>query len=119
MASGGKWLAAGEQQDGDIACLLIGHGRCCFVVLLRCQPLTDGVCDNVLDVVEGIAGETVIKLTQEEKGIRGKIWFRQENVCLRWNQEDVTQQKIRCAQRHCRQDNNENDARGSKDSQKI
>jgi hypothetical protein len=26
------------------------------------QPLTDGVCDDVLDMVEGIAGETVIKL---------------------------------------------------------
>ncbi len=45
------------------------HGRCCFVVLLGCQPLTDGICDDVLDVVEGIAGETVIELTQEEKGI--------------------------------------------------
>jgi hypothetical protein len=62
VASGGKWLVAGGQQGGDIACLLIGHGRCCFVVLLRCQPLTDGVCDDVLDVVEGIANETVIKL---------------------------------------------------------
>jgi hypothetical protein len=38
-------------------------------VLLGCQPLTDGVCDDVLDVVEGIAGETVIKLVQEEKEI--------------------------------------------------
>ncbi len=66
--SGGKWLAAGGQQGGDIACLLIDHGRCCFVVLLRCQLLTDGICGDVLDVVEGIAGETVIKLTQEEKG---------------------------------------------------
>jgi hypothetical protein len=69
-ASGGKWLAAGGQQGGDIAFLLIGHGRCCFVVLLSCQLLTDGVCDDVLDVVEGIASEIVIKLTQEEKGIR-------------------------------------------------
>ncbi len=80
MASGGKWLAAGGQQGGDIACLLIDHGKCCFVVLLRYQPLTDGVCDDVLDLVEGIASETVIKLIQEKKGIRGKIWFRQENV---------------------------------------
>jgi hypothetical protein len=40
--------------------------------------LTDGICDDVLDVVEGIASETVIKLTQEEKEIRGKIWFRQK-----------------------------------------
>jgi hypothetical protein len=39
-------------------------------VLLGCQPLTDGVCDDVLDVVEGISGETVIKLIKEEKGIR-------------------------------------------------
>jgi hypothetical protein len=80
VASGGKWLAAGGQQGGDIACLLIDHGKCCFVVLLRYQPLTDGVCDDVLDLVEGIASETVIKLIQEKKGIRGKIWFRQENV---------------------------------------
>jgi hypothetical protein len=69
-ASGGKWLAKGGQQGGDIVCPSIGHGRCCFVVLLSCQPLTDGICDDVLDVVEGIAGETVIKLTQEKKGIR-------------------------------------------------
>jgi hypothetical protein len=32
--------------------------------------LSDGVCDDVLDVVEGIASETVIDLTQEEKGIK-------------------------------------------------
>jgi hypothetical protein len=38
-------------------------------VLLWYQPLTDGICDDVLDVVEGIAGETVIELMQEEKGI--------------------------------------------------
>ncbi len=70
VASGGKWLAAEGQQGWDIACLSIGHGRFCFVVLLSCQVLTDGVCDDVLDVVEGIAGETVTKLMQEEKGIR-------------------------------------------------
>ncbi len=45
------------------------HGRCCFVVLLGCQPLTDGICDDVLDVVEGIASETVIELMQEENRI--------------------------------------------------
>jgi hypothetical protein len=39
-------------------------------VLLGYQPLTDGVCDDVLDMVEGIAGETVIKLTREEKWIK-------------------------------------------------
>jgi hypothetical protein len=38
-------------------------------VLLEYQPLTDGVCDDVLYMVEGIDGETVIELTQEEKGI--------------------------------------------------
>ncbi len=32
--------------------------------------LTEGVCDDVLNVVEGIAGETVIELMQEEKGIK-------------------------------------------------
>jgi hypothetical protein len=39
-------------------------------VLLGYPPLTDGVCDDVLDVVEGISGKTVIELTQKEKGIR-------------------------------------------------
>ncbi len=39
-------------------------------MLLAYQPLTDGVCDDVVDVVEGIAGETVIELTREEKGIK-------------------------------------------------
>ncbi len=28
------------------------------------------ICDDVLDVVEGIAGEIVIELTQEEKEIK-------------------------------------------------
>jgi hypothetical protein len=31
--------------------------------------LTNGICDEVLDVVEGIAGETVIEMMQGEKGI--------------------------------------------------
>jgi hypothetical protein len=31
--------------------------------------LADGVCNDVLDVVEGIASETVIELMQEKKGI--------------------------------------------------
>jgi hypothetical protein len=39
-------------------------------VLLGYQPLTDGDCDDVLDMVEGVAGETVIELTREEKGIK-------------------------------------------------
>ncbi len=38
-------------------------------MLLGYQPLTDGVCDDVLDVLEGIASETVLELKQEEKGI--------------------------------------------------
>ena len=49
---------------------LTDHGRCCFVWLLGYQPLTDGFCDDVLDVVEGIASETVIELTQEENNMR-------------------------------------------------
>ncbi len=47
---------------------LTDHGRSCFVVLLGYQPLIDGVCDDVLDMVEGFAGETVIELMREEKG---------------------------------------------------
>jgi hypothetical protein len=49
---------------------LTDHGRCCFDVLLGYQPLTDGVCDDVLDMVEGIAGESVIELMREEKGMK-------------------------------------------------
>jgi hypothetical protein len=54
---GGSRGAAGEQQDGD--------ADWPWEVLFCCvgyQPLTDGVCDDVLDVVEGIANETVIEL---------------------------------------------------------
>ncbi len=32
--------------------------------------MTDVICDDVLDVVKGIASETVIELTQEENRIR-------------------------------------------------
>ncbi len=60
---------SGSQQGDNRVETLPDHGRCFFVVLLGCQLLTDGVCDDVLDVVEGIAGETVIELMQEEKGI--------------------------------------------------
>jgi hypothetical protein len=65
VARGGS----GWQQGVSRVETLPDHGRCCFVVLLGCQLLTDGVCDDVLDVVEGIARETVIELTQEEKMI--------------------------------------------------
>jgi hypothetical protein len=50
--------------------MLSEDGRCYFVWLLGYPPLTDGVCDDVLDVVEGIAGETVIELMQEENNMR-------------------------------------------------
>jgi hypothetical protein len=32
--------------------------------------MTDGICDDVLDEVEGIACETVIELMQEENNMR-------------------------------------------------
>ncbi len=51
---------------------LTGHGRCCFVWLLEYQPLTDGVWDDVLDAVEGIASETVIELMQEDNNMRDR-----------------------------------------------
>ncbi len=46
-------------------------------------------------------------------------YLRQENVYLRKNQKHVTHWVIRCAKKHCQCDNNENDAQGSRDSQKI
>jgi hypothetical protein len=47
------------QQGGSRVETLTDHGRCCFVVLLGYQPLTDGVCDDVL-----------VEPMQEEKGIK-------------------------------------------------
>jgi hypothetical protein len=70
--SGKQQVASGEsgwQQGGSRVETLPDHGRCCIVVLLGCQLLTDVVCDDVLDVIEGIASETVIELIQEEIGI--------------------------------------------------
>jgi hypothetical protein len=66
-AANGKQRAAsgqsGRQQGGSrVETMLTDHGGCCFVVLLGHQRLADGICDDVLDVVEGIAGETVIEL---------------------------------------------------------
>ncbi len=57
------------------------HERCCFVVLLGYQPLTDGVCDDVLDVVEGIASETVIELMREKKRIK-EISDSEKKMCM-------------------------------------
>jgi hypothetical protein len=50
-------------------------------VLLGYQSLTDGICDEVLDVVEGIDGETVIELTQKEKGIK-KIYDSEKKMYM-------------------------------------
>jgi hypothetical protein len=61
--------------------MLTDHGRCCFVGLLGWQPLTDGVCDDVLDVVEGIASEAVIELMQKEKGLKKDMI--QTRKCIR------------------------------------
>ncbi len=103
----GRQVASSERLVGEVAGsrgrvkTLPDHGRCCFVALLGWQPLTDGSCDDVLDVVEGIAGETVIKLTQEEKRILER-YGSEKNVYLRKNQKDVTYQFIRCAEKHCR-----------------
>jgi hypothetical protein len=74
-----RWAGSGEQravnggsgwqQGGSRVKALPVNGRCCFVGLLGYLLLTDGICDDVLDMVEGIAGETVIELMQEEKRI--------------------------------------------------
>jgi hypothetical protein len=72
-AASSKQRAASEgsgwQQGGSRVETLPDDGQCCFVGLLGCLPLTDGFCDDVLDVVEGIGGEIVIELMQEEKRI--------------------------------------------------
>ncbi len=75
-------------------------GGVVFAVLLGYQLLTDGICDDVLDVVEGIAGETVIELTREEKGIK-EIYDSEKKLYVRKNQKDVTHRVIRCANKRC------------------
>jgi hypothetical protein len=50
--------------------MLTDHGRSCFVWLLGYQPLTDGICDDVLDVIEGNARKTVMELTQEQNNMQ-------------------------------------------------
>jgi hypothetical protein len=40
----------------------------------RYRPLTDGICDDVLDVVEGIASETVIELIKEINDSETKMY---------------------------------------------
>ena len=108
-----RWAASGEyradsegsgwQQGGSRVEMLPDHERCCFVGLLGWQPLTDGICDDVMDVVEGIASETVFKLRTDARRKRDyrKIGFRQETAYLRKNQKDVTHWVIRCAKKHC------------------
>ncbi len=60
---------------------LTDHGRCGFVRFLGYQPLTDGVCDDVLGVIEGIAGKTVIELTQDENNMRERC--DSDKKCIR------------------------------------
>jgi hypothetical protein len=77
VASSKQWVASegsgwqqGGSKGGSRVEMLTDHGMCCFVVLLGYQLLTNGVCYDVLDMVEGITGETMIKLMGEEKGIK-------------------------------------------------
>jgi hypothetical protein len=70
-------------------------------VLLGYQSLTDGVCDDVLDMVEGIAGETVIKLTQEKKGLK-KYMIQTRKCIYKKESERCDTSVIRCAEKHCR-----------------
>jgi hypothetical protein len=48
---------------------------------LEYQPLTDDICDDLLDVVESINGETVIELTQEENDMRER--YDSDKKCIR------------------------------------
>ncbi len=57
------------------------HGRYCFVWLLGYQPLTGGVCDDVLDVIEGMASETVIELMQEENKMQERYDSEKKCIC--------------------------------------
>jgi hypothetical protein len=60
---------------------LTDHGRCCFVRLLGYQPLTDGICDDVLDVIDSIASKTVIELTKEKNYMRERYDSDKKSIC--------------------------------------
>ncbi len=60
---------------------LTDHGRCCFFWLLGYKPLTDGIYDDVLDVIEGVAGETVIELMQEENNMQERYDSDKKFIC--------------------------------------
>ncbi len=49
-------------------------------MLVGCQPLTDGICGDVLDVVEGIASETVVKLMQEKRGLEKDMVLKRKCI---------------------------------------
>ncbi len=49
--------------------------------------MTDGICDDVLDVVEGIVGETVVELTREKKGL--KKYMIQTRKCIRKKESEM------------------------------
>jgi hypothetical protein len=53
---------------------------CCVVGV---SAVDRWICDDVLDMVEGIAGETVIKLMQEEKGIKEIYDSDKKNVYIK------------------------------------
>ncbi len=70
QAASSKWLvgASGWRQGAYQSAMEVLF--CCVVGLPEGkQPLTEGICADVLDVGEGIDDETVIKLTQKQKGI--------------------------------------------------
>jgi hypothetical protein len=61
--------------------MLTDHGRCCFVQLLGYRPLTGCICDDVLDVIEGIASETVSDLMQEENNMQERYDSDKKCIC--------------------------------------
>jgi hypothetical protein len=61
--------------------MLTDHGRCCFFLLLGYQPLTDCICDDMLDLIEGIAGETVIELMQEVINMQERYDSDKKCIC--------------------------------------
>ncbi len=52
-----------------------------FCCVVEDQPWIDGISDDVLDVVKGIASETVIELMQEEKWTREK-YDSDKKMCM-------------------------------------
>ncbi len=125
-AASSKHLAASEgsgwQQGGSRVAAGWGHWLTMGgVVLLCCWGISHWQMAFVMMCWMWYKALPVIQWLnwrEKKKGLE-KDMIQTRNVYIKKNQKDVTHRVIRCAEKHCRWDNNENDAQESRNLQKI